>query len=976
MIAWIVLGLVNGLLLALLTIGLVLVYKAGRFVNFAHAQLGVVSAMLLGKLVLDFHWNWWLAFPLSLGLGSLVGVCSELLLIRRLFNRNRVSMLIATIGLSQVLLALSYYEWLGPTRAKLHFSGYPVPFEVSVKVGSLTLGGQHFLIIGLVPALAVGLALLIQRTILGKSIRAAASNPDAARLAGISVRRVSTVTWGIAGGLSAVSAILAAPSQSAFDSQALGPSLLLRALGAAAFAGFTSLPWAFAAGVALGVVEAITLFITHNAGTAEFVMLLVILAGLFVRARAVKLGARDTSDRLDVHQGPITIPSQIAGRFLVRNQRRLLIGAGLLIGVTAPLMPWFSPAGKQFILSLTLIYALVALSLVLLTGWGGQVSLGQFALLGVGAFFGARMFLEGWSFGGALLVAGAIGAVISMIVGLPALRLSGLTLAVTTLGFAVAAPAWLFRQSWFAPPGTTTVPAPGLAGTGALQGQRSIYYAGLVVLTLACLALATLRRSGAGRLLIATRDNPVGASAFGISATWVRLAVFAISGFMAATAGVLWLGAWRSVSVELFRPQQSLVMLSLPVIGGIASIPGAILGSVLVFAIPALTADFVKSVFSITLQFQLFAGGLGLIAIQLRYPAGVAGFIRDRWEVLLNRIAARTAAPSPSLEQPPPPSREAPAPPPRHTPLHDGEPLQTSGLKVTFGGIVAVDDASIVVRPGEVVGLIGSNGAGKTTMLDSISGIVTASAGSILVFGHEIQHLAPERRAMFGIARSFQDGRLFPGLTVRETIQFALYRQNSVGFVPSLLGLPWTRFAERHTEDLADALIHRLGLEAWCNTQTINLSTGTRRICDLAAQMAVQPELLLLDEPTSGIAQREAEAFGPLLRRTVDELGCACLIIEHDMPLLLGLADRIYCLESGQIIAEGTPAQIRRNPAVIASYLGTSAVQRRRSSLADRRRKTSQRGSPERTQAKLTTGVRSTTGSRKPRSRPSKGRER
>jgi ABC-type branched-subunit amino acid transport system ATPase component len=253
-------------------------------------------------------------------------------------------------------------------------------------------------------------------------------------------------------------------------------------------------------------------------------------------------------------------------------------------------------------------------------------------------------------------------------------------------------------------------------------------------------------------------------------------------------------------------------------------------------------------------------------------------------------------------------------------------PLQTSGVRVHFGGVVALDGPDIIVGPGEIVGLIGPNGAGKTTLMNVISGVITPDAGSVRLFGHEVVDLPPDLRAAHGTARSFQDASLFPGLTVTEAIQVALGRGHKIGVVPAMLGAPWVRSRERTSHRQANEILERFGLAPWAQVMTSELSTGTRRICDLAAQVAAEPRLLMLDEPTAGVAQRDAEAFGPLLRQIRNELDCAVLIVEHDMPLLLGLCDRVYALQAGHVIAEGTPAQIRHNPAVVASYLGSEHV--------------------------------------------------
>jgi ABC-type branched-subunit amino acid transport system ATPase component len=249
--------------------------------------------------------------------------------------------------------------------------------------------------------------------------------------------------------------------------------------------------------------------------------------------------------------------------------------------------------------------------------------------------------------------------------------------------------------------------------------------------------------------------------------------------------------------------------------------------------------------------------------------------------------------------------------------------LDIANLTVHFGGVRALAAVSLAVATGEIVGLIGTNGAGKTTLMNVISGVITPQRGSVKIFGNEVIDLAPDFRAAFGLARSFQDATLFAGLTVRETIQVALAHRHKVGVMSAMVSAPWVRASERRTRQTADDIIERFGLRAWADTRTSELSTGTRRICDLAAQVAAGPKLLLLDEPTAGVAQREAEAFGPLLRRIRDELDCAVLIVEHDMPLLMGLCDRVYAMETGQVIAEGTPEEIRNDSRVIASYLGT-----------------------------------------------------
>jgi ABC-type branched-subunit amino acid transport system ATPase component len=248
---------------------------------------------------------------------------------------------------------------------------------------------------------------------------------------------------------------------------------------------------------------------------------------------------------------------------------------------------------------------------------------------------------------------------------------------------------------------------------------------------------------------------------------------------------------------------------------------------------------------------------------------------------------------------------------------------------VSLGGRTIVSDVSLEVRPGEIVGLIGTNGAGKTTIVNAVSGLVP-STGVIELFGRDVSSLAAHQRARLGQGRAFQNARLFSSLTVRETVMVALESRRRSLLVPSMLALPPSPQREARNRREADEIIGYLGLGRYADALMSELSTGTRRIVELGALIALDSKLLLLDEPTAGVAQRETEAFAPLIRTIKDELGAAILIIEHDMPMVMSISDRIYCLEAGQVIAEGDPASVRANPVVIASYLGTDerAIQR------------------------------------------------
>jgi len=266
----------------------------------------------------------------------------------------------------------------------------------------------------------------------------------------------------------------------------------------------------------------------------------------------------------------------------------------------------------------------------------------------------------------------------------------------------------------------------------------------------------------------------------------------------------------------------------------------------------------------------------------------------------------------------------------------DAKPvLECRSVVKTFGGIQAVDHVDLEIHKGEIVGLIGHNGAGKTTLMDCISGFLTVDQGRVILGGADVTDLQPHQRAVRSLGRSFQDALLFPTLTVAETIAVARERHlQSRDLFAAALQLPASYESELAAMAVVDELVELMGLGAYREKLTGELSTGTRRIVDLACIMAQDPDVLMLDEPSGGIAQKETEALGPLLRRVRDRTGSSILIIEHDMPMLSGLCDRLVALELGGVIAEGPPDEVLSHPAVIASYLGTDETAIARSGTA------------------------------------------
>jgi ABC-type branched-subunit amino acid transport system ATPase component len=250
--------------------------------------------------------------------------------------------------------------------------------------------------------------------------------------------------------------------------------------------------------------------------------------------------------------------------------------------------------------------------------------------------------------------------------------------------------------------------------------------------------------------------------------------------------------------------------------------------------------------------------------------------------------------------------------------------LDVDGVVVDFGGVRAVDGADLSAEPGAIVGLIGPNGSGKTTMLDVISGLVTPGRGSVHLDGESLVEYLPEERSSLGLVRSFQDCRLFPELSVEDVLMLTLDARRPVGVVSSTLQLPWARRAERAKRSEVHEVIGSFGIDRFRQHRIAQLSTGTRRVVDLASMVLARPRLLLLDEPTAGIAQREAEAFVPLLRRLHELADTTIVLVEHDVPLVFALCTKVVMMESGSVVSSGTPDEVKRDPRALAAYLGAS----------------------------------------------------
>jgi ABC-type branched-subunit amino acid transport system ATPase component/ABC-type branched-subunit amino acid transport system permease subunit len=903
-------GAVTGLAYGVMAVGVILVFRSSHVINFAVAAMGAFAAALLARLVVNWGVDYWFALPLGIAAGALIGAAIELTVVRRLFSAPRVILLIATVGVAQLL---QFGQYLLPQPEFV--TEFPTPFHFTWVWGDLIVQSQHLVVIVLIPVMTGALAFFLNRTRYGTAIRASAANPDAARLSGISIRRMSTIVWVLAGTLSAVATIAVAPLTTANsgDVFTFGPGLLLRVLAAALIARMTSMTVGLLAGVLIGVGEAVLFYnYPDQRGILDAFLLLVVLLALLPLARRGRtIGAESSAFSFSPRVRPL--PPEIQGRWWARRLPHLVGLVFVLVAVLPIVLA--ADASDSFLFTRVLLFALVAASLTILTGWAGQLSLGQFAFVGLGAMSMGALVRAGLDFVPAVIVAAMIAAAVAVVVGFPALRIPGLYLAVTTLAFAVATVTWVLTRDLFRPDDAFTVDVPRETVLGISLGPQRTYYAFcLIIVFFVVIGVTRLRATGVGRSLLAVRDNERAAASVGLSPARVKLTAFALSGAIAGLAGGLFGGLFEQFEASRFAATESLLVVAVAVVGGLSSVGGVLFGALFVVGLPALFQD--------SDEIALLTSGVGLLILLMYFPGGFVQAFYAARDTFFTRLARRM----PEREAPgaaaPAPLTSTRLPPVPAVPESLATAMSARDVTVSFGGRAVVVAVDLEVRRGEVVGLIGANGAGKSTLMNAICGFVPCK-GRIEVLGRDVGRLSPARRARLGLGRSFQGAELFPDLTVRETVQTALESRARSGLLATMVGLPRARRAERAKAAEADEIIAFLGLGRFANRFINELSTGTRRIVELACLMASGARALCLDEPTAGIAQRESEAFGPLMLRIREALDASLLVIEHDMPLVMGISDRVYCLEAGRIIAEGVPQEVREDPLVIASYLGT-----------------------------------------------------
>jgi ABC-type branched-subunit amino acid transport system ATPase component/ABC-type branched-subunit amino acid transport system permease subunit len=931
-------GAVNGLL----ALGLVLTYRASRVINFSYGAMGALAATIGVELYLAHHVPWGVCIAIALVGGAVLGLFVDAIIRWRFFTAPRLIVMVVTIGLAQLFggIQLLVPGWLhGPAIVGGFSTGLS---SSSVRIFPDSFNGNDLLIVIAVPVVLIALGWFLLRTDAGVAVRSVADNSDRARLLGIPVRRLSTLVWVIAGVIAALTTVLSAPSNGLTISAGAGPTLILPALAAAIIAGMENLPLAFGAGVALGITSGLFQFNLprYGSATGDVVNLVAILLGLLLLQK--KRSRADDADETFSATGilkPIPdvlrrLPEVVAGRISM---------FAIAIGVVV-MVPFVFGPGTTLEYTGALVYGIIAISLVVLTGWSGNVSLGQFAFAGIGGVVAGDMIMKAnIDLFFCLAAAGAAGAILAVVVGVPALRIRGAYLAAVTLALGVAVNNFFLNPTYFPNIIPQQFTRPVLFGRFDLASNKAMYFLCLAFLALTVVFVQGLRRARAGRVLLATRDNEKAAAAMSVPPVRTKLSGFVLAGAVAGVAGALYAVLLGAVGFNTFDPSYGLVVFSMAVIGGLGSISGVLMGVALIEVL-----SFWKP------QYQLVFTGFGLLVILLFLPGGLAAGVQNVRDRLLKLVANRRQILVPSLVADKRVELVDHAPEETSllehaldeqgdgvaAALHDEDtdkvPAVAAGaaaaaagvsaststngsnglvpdtpvalscdkLEVSYGPVQILFGVDLQVHEGEIVALLGTNGAGKSTLLKGASGLVKVGGGGVRLGDASIDGQQAESIARKGLSLMPGGRGIFPTLTVDENLR---------------LGTWMVRKDHRAVSEAKERVLDLFPiLRQRAHQQAGNLSGGEQQMLSLSMALMVTPKVLMIDELSLGLAPTIVSQLIQVVKR-LHESGVTIVVVEQSVNVALEMAERAVFLEKGEVRFSGRTVDLLERPDILRS---------------------------------------------------------
>jgi ABC-type branched-subunit amino acid transport system ATPase component/branched-subunit amino acid ABC-type transport system permease component len=884
LLPFIVAGIATGAIYGLAATGLVLTYKTSGIFNFGQGALATAAAYIFYAMHYVNNINWVASLLVSVVVaGPLMGLGMERIS-RRLSQQAVAWQIVATIGLILVVQGLGTVKYGSDTIDVQQFLPFGNDF---FRVGGVNVSYAQLTVTVVGLAAVAGLFALFRWSRTGIAMRAVVDDPDLLAMQATSPVRVRRGAWIIGSTFAALSGVLVLPFIG-LDAVAL-TYLVVQAFGAAAIGAFSSIPLTFFGAIVIEIVANISqkyvVSVTWLAGLPESLPFVVLFVMLLVLPRRRLARVSSTESRPPLQwQGPA----------------RVRVVTGVVVVALLALVPLIVGDHIGFY-TIGLTQMIMLLSLGLLVKTSGQVSLchATFAAIGAVAFsqltVGARI---PWF--AALILAGLIVVPVGAFVAIPAIRLRGVFLALATFGFGIFVEQMLYPLSWMFTTLSSgrAVPRPSLGSS-----DKGFYYVVLVIVVLTALIMVAIHQGRLGRVLRGLSDSPLAVATMGLSTNTTRVIVFCISAFFAAISGILYAASIHfAVSGDVhFESFYSLTLLALLALAPFAE-PWYAVFALIAAVIPgyltsADVSSWLNALFGVSAIFVALRGGHAGMPDRLRRI--LEGFGRPR-------RAKRAAAPVPQQRAP------------------EGQGLDVRNLRVAFGGLVAVDDLSFSVPLGRITGLIGPNGAGKTTTFDASSGLNRSVSGHISLRGKDVTRMGASARGRLGLGRTFQRMALCDRLTVAENV--ALGRESGLAGGSVLGQMLATRSQRTETEAAASAAMDLCEIADLAGVQAGALSTGQRRLVELARCLAGRFDVLLLDEPSSGLDRSETEAFDSILRRTVEERGCGILLVEHDMSLVMNVCDYIYVLDFGKLLFEGDAPSVAADPGVQAAYLGSASL--------------------------------------------------
>ncbi len=911
MFTFVILGLATGAVYGMSGVGLVLTYRTSNVFNFAYGAVGTLAAYVFYSLHVNDGIVWPLAALIAIASVGIVGGFVFAYMARSLSTAPLTMQVAATVG---VMLIIQAFCSIVYGTVTLNF-----PSFLSTKsVGFLGAHvGKNQLIIFVVATLLTGaLTFLLRKTRIGLSMRAVVEGSTLLSLSGENPSRIRAVAWIIGTSFAAIAGLLIAPSIN------LNPEILtllvVQAYAAAALGLFKNIGWTYVGGLVVGVLSSVaTYYATKSAVIADlapgmpFLLLLIVL---FVMPR-----------------GKLPRPRLIAelGRKRPSLRTHALIGVPLAIALI--LVPQFAET-RLTTYTGALAIVILFISLGLLVRESGQVSLAQISFAAIGAAAIGHLAGHGVPWGFAVILAGLIAIPFGALLAIPAIRHGGLYLALATFGFGLVLQETFYAKSIMLGRSSIglTVPLPG----GAILLTNSDYYLFLGIAAVVSVIVTLLLTGRLGRFLNAFGQSPLALISAGLDTTTLQITIFCLSAFLAGIAGALYGSTLGIVSGASFDPFTSLVYVTVIVIAaGGAPWYGWVAGLFVVllpdYVSGANTSNYLNILFGVSAIVIAIAPTISESLGLDRRRASFAARLR-RQDVTVAMAGEGTVAAfddsgegSPGLLTNQDFDSLTAIAQGDGSGAGAGDILELTDVTVRFGGLVAVGGLTLHARRGAVTALIGPNGAGKTTTFNATSGLTKATSGELLLKGQDVSRFGPAHRARMGMGRTFQEMHLFDGMSVFENLAVVPDAQDA-GSLPWRQVLPRWK-ARKATEAQVREIARLCGIADVLDKPAGLLSTAQRRLVDLAKALMASPELLLLDEPLSGVDIAEGEALMSLLRRLCDERGTAILVVEHDMDFVVKMADYVYVLDFGRLIFEGDAASVMASEVVRDAYIGTAA---------------------------------------------------